>query len=465
MPNLNDKLILIKQARDDIQSALIEQGQEVGKDIRDYAEAVSNIEGGAGDVEDFPIYETWLDTAKQILGTALPYKELEYIESTGTQYIDMQTTNMLTDGCKVLATISMTNPTATFQTLFGAEDGGNPYRRNYLIRGNGSWGIGCYDYSGFNYTFTADTIYEVECSTLRNNGYVKMNGTSIGTYNNSGDRTSNSLYMLAFHQGTKAVQLGSYKIYSFKLYDVNETLIRDFIPVQKKSDNTICLYDKVSGEFFTNQGTGTFVAGPIVVPPYTELEYIESTGTQYIDTGVQVKSGYRIEAKFNHTPNSKSFNAVFGGRTNWDNNQLAYCNRAEGSNTQKMIAYKYEIKPYTSATYTGANVTMVYDRNVFTINDGTHTETQTLTDYTFSDPHTLYIFGLNHNGAVETASMINMKLYYFKIYDYDTEALLRDFVPRRRTSDGAVGLYDKVNDAFYANVGEGDFIAGPEKII
>ena len=117
-------------------------------------EIINLPSGGAEDVEDFPIYETWLDTAKQILGTALPYKELEYIESTGTQYIDMQTTNMLTDGCKVLATISMTNPTATFQTLFGAEDGGNPYRRNYLIRGNGSWGIGCYDYSGFNYTFT-----------------------------------------------------------------------------------------------------------------------------------------------------------------------------------------------------------------------------------------------------------------------------------------------------------------------
>lgn len=199
------------------------------------------------------------------------------------------------------------------------------------------------------------------------------------------------------------------------------------------------------------------------VSPYIELDYIQSSGTQYIDTGVQVKSGYKIEAKFNHTPNSNSFNAVFGGRTNWNDNQLTYCNRAEGSNTRKMIAYRYETKPTWAATYTGADVTMVYDKNVFTINDGTHTQTQTLTDYTFSDPHTLFIFGLNHNGAVETDSMINMKLYYFKIYDYGTETLLRDFIPVKRISDDEICLYDKVEGEFYTNDGTGDFIAGPEK--
>jgi len=43
MSTLNEKLELIVQARNDIQTALANKGQIVGNDIRDYAEAVSNI--------------------------------------------------------------------------------------------------------------------------------------------------------------------------------------------------------------------------------------------------------------------------------------------------------------------------------------------------------------------------------------------------------------------------------------
>ena len=57
MSTLNDKLNLIKDARDDIQTALAGKGQVVGKDIRDYAEAVANIEGGSGDVKLFDTVE------------------------------------------------------------------------------------------------------------------------------------------------------------------------------------------------------------------------------------------------------------------------------------------------------------------------------------------------------------------------------------------------------------------------
>ena len=50
------------------------------------------------------------------------------------------------------------------------------------------------------------------------------------------------------------------RIYSFKIYD-NGTLIRDMIPVKDLS-GVACMYDKVSGQFFYNAGTGNFIAGP-----------------------------------------------------------------------------------------------------------------------------------------------------------------------------------------------------------
>lgn len=49
-------------------------------------------------------------------------------------------------------------------------------------------------------------------------------------------------------------------IYSFKIYD-NGTLIRDMIPVKDLS-GVACMYDKVSGQFYYNAGTGDFIAGP-----------------------------------------------------------------------------------------------------------------------------------------------------------------------------------------------------------
>ena len=44
---------------------------------------------------------------------------------------------------------------------------------------------------------------------------------------------------------------------------------------------------------------------------YTQLEYIESTGTQYIDTGIVPNSTTTAEVKFN---NSKKTSFVFGSR-------------------------------------------------------------------------------------------------------------------------------------------------------
>ena len=38
--------------------------------------------------------------------------------------------------------------------------------------------------------------------------------------------------------------------------------IMDLIPVKRKSDNKICMYDKISENFILNAGTGEFIAGP-----------------------------------------------------------------------------------------------------------------------------------------------------------------------------------------------------------
>ena len=73
--------------------------------------------------------------------------------------------------------------------------------------------------------------------------------------------------------------VGGMRIASCRIYD-NNILVRDFIPVRKGTVGY--LYDRVSGKLFGNAGTGDFVLGQDVVP----VEYLQSSGTQWIDTGV-----------------------------------------------------------------------------------------------------------------------------------------------------------------------------------
>lgn len=68
MSSLNDKLNLIKQARDDIKSSLANKGQIVGNDIRDYSEAIDNIEAGSGVVE-YPNEASLLADTSQLINT------------------------------------------------------------------------------------------------------------------------------------------------------------------------------------------------------------------------------------------------------------------------------------------------------------------------------------------------------------------------------------------------------------
>ena len=49
--------------------------------------------------------------------------------------------------------------------------------------------------------------------------------------------------------------------YSFKIWKGN-ILLRNFVPCYRKSDNVVGMYDTVKGEFYTNSGTGQFLAGP-----------------------------------------------------------------------------------------------------------------------------------------------------------------------------------------------------------
>ena len=76
-----------------------------------------------------------------------------------------------------------------------------------------------------------------------------------------------NLTIFGLNQNGTITQNGQVRLYSFKIYDGN-TLVRDFVPSIRTTDDSIGLYDVQNNQFYTNSGTGSFII------PQTSKNYI-----------------------------------------------------------------------------------------------------------------------------------------------------------------------------------------------
>ena len=188
-------------------------------------------------------------------------------------------------------------------------------------------------------------------------------------------------------------------------------------------------------------------ASYILPTGYTQLEYIESDGRQYIDTGFSPDSNTRVITKvdFRNSTSGSSQNA-FSARGDAGNAEEYGFLVSEGS-----YVSRYGDDKYLNLMYSGKPFVVDQNKNVLSI-DGevvyTHEEKQFFCDVSMT------IFASNRNGEISRYAC--MKLYYLEIHDNDT--LVRYFIPCMRDTDGEIGLYDVINNQFYANKGTGSFI-------
>jgi len=187
---------------------------------------------------------------------------------------------------------------------------------------------------------------------------------------------------------------------------------------------------------------------------YTRLEYLESSGTQYIDTGYYPTANTRVIADVYVPSNQSTY--IYGAR----NASSGYVNAFDfmlRSDGKWQIMYG---KSFVIAT-SGCAGRILVDHNKNTCSvTGDVTETFTLGDPTFDgvSSHSMYLFGRN---VAYVPSLSAIRVYSFRIYDGD--ALVRDLVPAEM-ADGTIGMYDKANNVFYPNSGSGTFIAGAEVV-
>lgn len=186
-----------------------------------------------------------------------------------------------------------------------------------------------------------------------------------------------------------------------------------------------------------------------ITPNHIELSYLQSSGTQYIDTGIIGSSELKIEIKVMFTTTNNT-TYLIGSRnsTNGDafllltNNALLRTDYGTGVN-----GYIPGLTLTTTDIYT-----ITKDLNL-TYVDGVLKST--LTKSSFNSGLSMYLFSTNTNGAA--SAQVRAKIYYCKIWDAHG-TLLRDFIPV--INENVYCMYDKVSDSYFINKGTGAFTGG-----
>lgn len=202
---------------------------------------------------------------------------------------------------------------------------------------------------------------------------------------------------------------------------------------------------------FMRKGSVHTVPGSRLPTGYTELVYIQSSGTQYIATLFKPNQNTKVVCTVSgYSKDTSSATNLFGCRTSTSASDMFSFN-ISGSTCYRSDFYNSRVNFSSSIAYTGI-MTVTKDKNSCTIESGGVSTTVSNASGTFSCAYDMYILGENRGGAVHTPPSI--KLYSCQIYDNGT--LVRDFVPCIK-DDGKVGLYDIVGKQFYGNAGTGVF--------
>ena len=183
-----------------------------------------------------------------------------------------------------------------------------------------------------------------------------------------------------------------------------------------------------------------------------KLEYIEATGSQYIDTGFVPDGNTEVEVDWEPSSSGK-INILFGVRNNRaandPNSYIVFIN-ASGS----YVAEYFGVRQIKSVSPTYAR-TLVK----FGVNTSIGSTNFTFSKSSNSATGNLFICELHNVADVSKIeeSYCYGKIYSFKIWDNGT--LVRDFIPC--TQDGIAGLYDNINNVFYRSATSTALVAGP----
>ena len=426
--------------------------------------------------------------AETIEGT--PDAFLDYIEATGSQYID--TGVNAETGLKARIDFSWASGNISgndWSILDAAIDNTDSNKRNRFLMCH-LYGGGGKPYFGYgikqrknpdgSFPFVGGQRYEIvtdmtDTNSLQlvQNGKNTFSATDLETFKTNGVVNLNlNLYIFACHLSNKAAWFSKGKLYELKIWKKNaETgelgLIRHYLPCIK--GGRAGLYDKVNGTISYSFSSTAFVAGPVLDKPLDFVKWVWTNGNQWFDTLVWGKSGLKSEVDVSVREYSGD-HCILGTRRSNNRYYPAY-------SYEKRFRYAYGTMPLTGNTtaVTPTNDVSYYIDTRYLIKSDLRDGYQSvLVSKNGGTPVELHMDGQAYltGENVVTNTMALMACHQDTSYTYpskglvyrttiwDGDELLRDFVPVVATNaEGTAyaGLYDTVTERIYRQIGTAEF--------
>lgn len=404
------------------------------------------------------------------------YTKLEYIAADGTQYIELDyvPSSETSIECEFSIDKIFDSVESNKQPLYGSSE---MYNKNAFEFWPQAYGFSCYDSNSYK-THTGVKLNEIN-HVVHNKNVLTVNDT-VSTFTYKSFTCPKNLTIFATNRSSQGISIFNYEGSVLKLFYLkiseNGNVLHDLIPAYLNDTNEPGLYDLIDGKFYQNKNTGTsFIAGEVVndissisnrpvsayvfkkilsnIKTYTELQWIEGTGQQWIDTEVIPNENTVIRIKFMGIEGTGDALVGFMTEPNNDDNKdyrlfnhqndyLWYwdiqSSRLSGGQWKENTVHNVEAgNNYLKNLDTGQNI--LSGNKV-----GAFTTTYTIRLLKASD---------------SAVYMVKARIYSLEILQGSTS--VRNYIPVKM-NDGNIGLYDLVNSEFYGSQGPSAFVAGPE---
>ena len=384
--------------------------------------------------------------SKAYMGSKLVYKErepifLDYIESTGTQYIDtgIEATSITrfvikgtceTNGYSNAQLLGTQNNSAS--TFFGSRYMSSTGIKSWYCKNAESVSIG-----------NPTNLSIIDCTIeSRNSQYGTLTDLVDGSVNEFVNFTDDwgftSGNLLLFGGISDRISPNA-TCHSLQLYTANG-LVRDLRPCLHPKTLKVCMYDMVAKKYFYNKGAGSFVAGNKI----KFVDYISFDGESWIDVEYIPSSNTRVVGKFSITAfkgnGANYIFGVFGDNANYGLNI--------GSNRQILNI------PWASALAVAMNnpnnFNQIYSFDISKNGaylDGILKLGASQLSATFTATKSFFVGWAN---GTSTDKLIG-NVYPMQMYENET--LVKDLRPC--IINDVIGLYDMVAGKFHTNIGTG----------
>lgn len=194
-----------------------------------------------------------------------------------------------------------------------------------------------------------------------------------------------------------------------------------------------------------------YVSGGRLPSAYQEVEWIGSSGTQWIDTNIPISTFSSLD-------------------TNWSLNfaliqsSIQILMGADVSKKQLVVEIAYFRKEWGTGADGGFNTRLQLDTRYETKQEDGYfylnEEFVPITNITTSSIHCGLFCKLKSNLLPETNTLAKIKIYSFNADTNGTPII--NLIPCYRKADDVIGMYDTVTQTFYTNSGSGTFTKGAD---